>query len=102
MKFRMIPLARHEMLRAARWYEHRGHGLGDRLLDDIRESILSILEFPSAFPRLDATYRRKLLDVFPYALIYRVDGEEITVVAVANLKRRPGYWRKRLRTPEEG
>lgn len=67
----MISLARREMLRAARL-------LGDSLLDDIRASLLAILDFPAAFPSIDSVYRRKLLDAFPYALVYRIDGETLS------------------------
>lgn len=88
----MIPLARREMLRAARWYEARGVGLGDRFLDATRAAMMSVLEFPAAPPVVIAPYRRQLLKDFPYALIYRVENDEIVVLAVANLKRRPGYW----------
>ena len=95
----MIPMARRGMLRAARWYDRRSSGLGNKLLDEIRSSFLAILEFPEAFPPIDESYRRKLLEVFPYALIYRVDGKTITIVAVANFKRRPGYWRRRTQVP---
>jgi hypothetical protein len=38
-----------------------------------------------------------LLKIFPYQLIYRVDGDEIRVFAVAHVRRRPGHWRRRLR-----
>jgi hypothetical protein len=41
--------------------------------------------------------RRVLLKIFPYQLIYRVDGDEIRVFAVAHVRRRPGHWRRRLR-----
>ena len=98
MKIVMIPLARREMLRAARWYERRETGLGDRLLDEIRSALLAITEFPVAFPSIDTIYRRRLLDVFPYALIYRIDGDTVTIVAVANFKRRPGYWQRRIKS----
>ena len=97
MNVTMIPAARAEMFRAARWYDRRGNGLGDRLLDDIRTSILSVLEFPAAFPPINPVYRKKLLDVFPYALIYRIEADEIIVVAIANLKRSPRYWRRRIK-----
>jgi len=32
---------------------------------------------------------------FPYGLIYRCKGDEILIVAVAHLHRRPGYWHDR-------
>lgn len=91
----MIPLARREMLRAARWYDNRGTGLGDQFLDDMRSSLIAIRALPGAFPPLDATFRRKLLDVFPYGIVCRVDVDTITRIAVVHVKRRPGYWRRR-------
>jgi mRNA-degrading endonuclease RelE of RelBE toxin-antitoxin system len=36
------------------------------------------------------------LKIFPYRLIYGVDGEEVVVYAVAHVRRKPGYWRKRI------
>ena len=95
MKISMIPLARREMLRAARWYESKAPDLSDRFLDEIRRAMRAVLEFPAAPPIIIAPYRRQLLKDFPYALVYRVENDEIVVLAVANLKRRPGYWIRR-------
>jgi plasmid stabilization system protein ParE len=40
--------------------------------------------------------RRVLVGSYPYAIIYReISDEEIEIVAVAHLKRRPGYWAQR-------
>jgi toxin ParE1/3/4 len=30
---------------------------------------------------------------FPYRIIFQVDGERVTVVAIAHHSRRPEYWR---------
>jgi hypothetical protein len=57
----MLPAARAEMFRAASWYERKSAGLGDRLLDDIRASLLVIQEFPLAFPNVDATSKEKVV-----------------------------------------
>ena len=73
MKVKMLPAARAELHRAAIWLDRRGRDLGNRLLDEIQASIGSVREFPSAFPPMDAVYRKKLLEVFPYALIYRIE-----------------------------
>jgi hypothetical protein len=32
---------------------------------------------------------------FPYQVVYRVRPNETVVVALAHLKRRPGYWKRR-------
>lgn len=41
--------------------------------------------------------RRFVLHRFPYVIVYLVDPGEIVVLAVAHTRRRPGYWRRRLR-----
>ena len=33
---------------------------------------------------------------FPYALLYRVWNEQIEILAVMHLSRKPGYWADRL------
>lgn len=41
----------------------------------------------------DAARLRKLqLGRIPYTLVYRVQGETITVIALAHQSRKPGYW----------
>ena len=37
-----------------------------------------------------------MIEDFPYALIYRVSGQTITIFAVAHASRKPGYWRGRV------
>ena len=55
------------------------------------------------YPALGAPYiagtRRHLLLRFPFFIVYRYREEvpEIQVVAVAHGKRRPGYWKRRIR-----
>jgi hypothetical protein len=33
---------------------------------------------------------------FPFGLLYAIETERIVIVAVAHLKRRPGYWKDRI------
>ena len=93
----MVGLARREMLQAAQWYERKLPGLGDQLLVEIKVALTAIVQFPIAFPIIDPLFRRKILDVFPYALIYRVELETIVVIAVTGLKRHPRYWWRRIK-----
>jgi toxin ParE2 len=99
MRMRFLPPARRELLRAAVWFDRQSAGLGDRFLDDVRQGISGIKEFPSAHPPIGGPYRRYLLAKFPDALIYRKDSfaDDIVIVAVAHLSRRPDYWRQRNR-----
>jgi plasmid stabilization system protein ParE len=94
---RALALATEELTEAVRWYESRRSGLGAELLDDVDEAILRLAANPSAGHLLstDRHTRRILLVRFPYQLVFRVRTTEIVVVAVAHLKRRPGYWKSR-------
>lgn len=96
------PAARQEFFDALIWYEDQEKGLGDRLADEFAEGITFIREWPDAVPlhrgRVRASaVRTKGIDVFPYRIIYLVHKAEVVVVAYAHERRRPGYWRKRLR-----
>ena len=53
------------------------------------------MEAPDRWRLINGT-RRALLEGFPYAVVYRqVSDDEIEIVAVAHLRRRPKYWANR-------
>jgi len=61
--------------------------------------ILRILA-EAGFPKLetlppDQPYRRALLTVFRYAVIFEMVDDSIVVVAVAHTSRAPNYWLSR-------
>ena len=97
MKFRMLPIARREMLRAGRKYDGDAPGTGDRFLIAVGEAFRGIVAFPLAQPSF-LHCRKMLLGKFPFAVIYVVSDDLVLVIAVAHGKRRPGYWRWRLDT----
>jgi len=39
--------------------------------------------------------RIRLVEKYPYALMYRVSGKDVLILAVAHQRRRPGYWKVR-------
>jgi plasmid stabilization system protein ParE len=56
--------------------------------------------FPSAAKSVDAAHRSHRIRRFPYLLIYRLENEEIVVVAFAHAARMPGYWLNRTGKPQ--
>jgi toxin ParE1/3/4 len=85
---------------AATWYENRRPGLGDRFLSELDATLSRVAEAPSSFPRLldvppELGVRRTLMRRFPYGLIFVELDTSVRVIAVAHLKRRPGYWLSR-------
>lgn len=91
------PDAATDLEEAVDFYELRSSGLGSDLADEVDWGIAQIRRHPESGEALSATLRRKVLQRFPYTLIYSLEPGLIFVVAVAHHKRRPGYWRKRLR-----
>lgn len=97
------PLAEAELERGAAWYERERAGAGLELAYEARSCVLKLADAAAptghAMPGVETGLgiRRVLLDVFPYAVIYIERDDEVHVLAFAHLKRRPLYWRRRLR-----
>ena len=87
--------AAEEMRAAAAYYEAREQGLGEQFLDEVEEGLQRIQQFPRLWPLYEGEYRRYLLKRFPFGLMYRIDPEQIFIMAVAHLHRRPGYRKSR-------
>jgi hypothetical protein len=94
---RIHTLASRELAEAVRWYESKVRGLGGELLDEVSRSIARVSASPESGNPISADQRtrRLLTRRFPYQLVYRIRPPEIVIVALAHLRRRPGYWRHR-------
>ena len=88
-------LAEIELFEAITYYANVGNELAAAFVAEAQAALGSILAFPESAPLVGKTVRRKQLRRFPYALLYAIRPAEIRVLAVANLKRRPFYWRGR-------
>lgn len=90
-----LPGADDDYRSALRWYAEQGPHLADAFEVAVDEALSKIASGPHRFARYDERHRCFPLRRFPYALIYRSDGDQVIVVGVAHGKRRPGYWKKR-------
>ncbi len=102
LPWREHPAAREEYLDALVWYDDQKAGLGDRLGDNLDSGVDFVREWPDATPpyrsrQRTPVIRRKGVEEFPYGIVYFVHDGELIVVAYAHDRRRPGYWRSRLR-----
>lgn len=94
--------AEEELVAAASWYDAKRPGLGRQLVDLVDEALTSIQEDPAAcgftphVPRALGV-RRKLISRFPYSIVFLELPEEVRILALAHGRRRPGYWRHRIR-----
>jgi plasmid stabilization system protein ParE len=69
--------------------------LGHALLDAIIDAEQYVRQNPRAGAPFRENTRRALVQRFPYGLVYREEGSDILILAVAHLRRRPDYWRDR-------
>lgn len=90
------PFALDELIQAAEYYETKVDGLGQRFLDEIDTAVADVSESPDRWPCFLLNARRRLLDRFPYMLVYLVEAEQVYILAVMHQRRKPGYWKKRL------
>lgn len=97
LSIRTDSLASAELAEAVRWYESKRCGLGVELMDEVTQTIDRLVLNPEIGSPLSTDHRtrRLLVSHFPYQLVYRVRPAEIVVVALAHVKRRPGYWKDR-------
>jgi plasmid stabilization system protein ParE len=81
------------------WYESRVPGLGQGFLDEFVAAVRAVAEAPNRWPvhPLVPDIRRYRLHRFPFSLAYRVEADHCMIYAIEALRRKPGYWRDRLR-----
>ena len=97
MNYRYHPDARQEASTAVAYYAAISQELGVDFLTELENGISRIVKMPKAWANHMAGTRRCLLHRFPYGIVYQIESEEIQIVAVMPLHRRPGYWTERTR-----
>jgi plasmid stabilization system protein ParE len=75
-------------------YEERRHGLGVEFGVAVDALIVRIAENPLAFPRAREETRRATLHRFPYAVYFRLSGDDVVVLAVHG-RQHPRRWQTR-------
>jgi hypothetical protein len=97
----MMPLLIHpeadaEVKAASANYEALQGGLGVAFLDEVADAYDQIQKQPLAWAIMTGNIRRRLLHRFPYGVVFEIQADQIFIIAVMHLRRRPNYWRSRL------
>ena len=96
MTFSFHSQAECELDKAVRYYEECLTGLGIEFAEEVYAAIARIIAYPKAWTKLSKHTRRCLVNRFPFGLIFQVKDSMIRIIAVANLNRKPGYWKRRV------
>ena len=102
MSFTIATAAQLELIEAAAWYDDIRLGLGTAFLDAIQHVFARVAAEPRLYATLEYStasrreVRRYCLRRFPYVIVYWIEGDSVTVVAVSHARRRPLYWIDRI------
>ncbi len=96
MKINFLEIAQIELDEAIEYYDYEVPGLGDMFLTEVLNALDRISKFPEAWHFFSKRTRRCQTRRFPYGIIYQIRKNEILIVAVAHLHRKPDYWRNRI------
>lgn len=92
----VMPEAEEDIAAAKAWYSQQRAGLGEDFLLCVEEALDRIGLFPQAASEVFPGVRRVVLRRFPYGVFYRVDSEQLAVIAVYDCRRNPRGWQQRI------
>jgi plasmid stabilization system protein ParE len=88
MRIRILSLAVGDLQAGRDFYEHQQPGLGVYFLDTLFSDIEALLIHAGVHVRVFG-YFRALSKRFPYAIYYRINGEDIEVWRVLDCRQNP-------------
>lgn len=92
MKVEYHPLTVSDLNNAVAYYNQQRAGLGDELRSEIYAAVARVCLNPSQYAVVDHGIRRCLLHRFPYAVLFRLIGEEtVRVLVIRHHRRHPGF-----------
>lgn len=96
MRIRLLSIAVDDIASGRSFYERQQAGLGDYFLDSLFSDIDSLLLHAGIHQKVFG-YHRTLSRRFPYAIYYRVEGEEIQIWRVLDCRQNPAATAKKLK-----
>jgi len=97
MIIRIHPEAEAEFLHSVDFYSEESFSLAERFIAEFETATDDISFAPMRFPLFEEGTRIKLLDKFPFSLVFDVVGNEIHILTVMHQSREPGFWHDRIR-----
>lgn len=96
MKLLILSLAESDLFDGFLFYDEQQSGLGTYFLDSLYSDIESLLLYAGVHRKVHGYYRL-LSRRFPYAVYYKVKGDEIRVWRVLDCRRNPRWISTQLR-----
>jgi len=89
MKF--LEIAQDELDNVFESYEYQTSN-GQDFIKDVKATLTRIKNYPNIWCKSSEHTHRCILRHFPYAIIYQVYKDDILVLAIVNLRKKPTLW----------
>jgi plasmid stabilization system protein ParE len=91
----ITPEAEGDLVDAKAWYDRKREVLGEQFVLCVEAALDHIRRVPAGAREVHPGVRRVVVRRFPYGIFYRVDSDQIAVIAVYHSKRDPRGWQSR-------
>ena len=95
-RIRFHELAGKKLLDARDYYDDLVYRLGEEFVIEVERCLNIIKTNPLAYPVLKQNVRKAVVIKFPFSILYRVEKDNIYILAVMHQKRNPKYWVERI------
>jgi plasmid stabilization system protein ParE len=83
------------------WYESQRNGLGAEFHFEVSQIFSRLVETPLIYPAVHRDVRRAIVRRFPYLIWYRVQANEVIVLACTHGKQAPSKAISPISTPSD-
>lgn len=81
-KVDVLPRVELEITDAYLWYESKSAGLGEKFFKAVEDQINGIRENPYQFPIVRSGFRKAVIRLYPYIVLFKISGEAIVIHSV--------------------
>lgn len=92
----ILPDVKRDLRVAMQWYEAEAEGLALRFLDAANRQFDFICAQPEIYAIVYRSARLSPVDPYPYIIVYTVEPERLTILAVVHTSRDQSVWQIRV------
>jgi toxin ParE1/3/4 len=96
VRSRFTEAASADLREARAFYGQKGRLARVGLNREMRRAVTLLREYPEAGKPAGRTAREFVIDIYPYSLIYYIEGDEVVVSALYHHSRDPKFWHDRF------
>ncbi len=96
LRYRFHPAAEEELLGAKGYIKSYDFEQGELFEQAFGNALNWARSQPLIFRCFEGEFRKAKVGKFRYSLVFRLRGDEIQILAVAHMSRKPGYWKRRI------